>query len=183
MKKRNKKQRQKKENTLWILKITLIAFIISLLFSLLSETLLPNVPLIIGSIILILFIVIGIIFDMVGVSVTAASERPLHSMSSRKVKGAKMAIYLKRNASKVSSFCCDVIGDICGIISGSAGVIVATSISKIFHLDALTVSLIITASIASLTIGGKALGKEIAIKNSNEILYMFAKVISLFKKV
>ena len=47
--------------------------------------------------------------------------RVYHAMSSKKIKGAKKAVSFKKNADKVSSFCNDVIGDICGIISGSAG--------------------------------------------------------------
>ncbi len=166
----------------WIIKILIVAFSISLAFSFISELTIPNVNIIIGIILVIAFIVIGVIFDMIGVAVTAADEKIFNSMSSRKVKGARLAVKFKKNADKVSSFCNDVIGDVCGIISGSAGVIIASSLSVKLNLDSFLVSLIITALIAALTIGGKAIGKSYAINKSNVILYRFAKFISHFKK-
>lgn len=174
--------RKKKSNIKWLITITLLAFIISFVFSLISEMTLSKVHLIIGIIILILFIAIGIIFDMVGVAVTSTTESPLNAMSAKKIKGAKKAVSFKKNADKVSSFCNDVIGDICGIISGSAGVTITASISETYNLDIFWVGLIITAIIASLTIGGKALCKSLAMKNSNKIVYITAKVISIFEK-
>ncbi len=180
LKKANKKK--EKSNYVWVVKITLIALFISFFFSLGSETILPNVGMFISIILVIVFIAIGIIFDMIGVSVTAANEKPFHSMSAQKVKGSKVAIKFIHNANKVSSFCNDVIGDICGIISGSAGVIVANNIVETCHTDPLFTTLVITAVIAALTIGGKALGKSFAINQSNMILYEFAKVISYVYK-
>lgn len=180
LKKSNKKK--EKSNYQWVLKITLIALIISFVFSFGSETILPNVSMLFSILLVILFIMIGILFDMVGVSVTAANEKPFHSMSAQKVKGAKVAIKLIHNANKVASFCNDVIGDICGIISGSAGVIVASNIVETLHTDPFFTSLVITSIIAALTIGGKALGKSFAINKSNIIVYEFAKVISYIYK-
>lgn len=180
----NKNKKIKKEKKLinygWIVKISTIAFVLSIIFSLLSETIMPKVNIWIGIIILFVFIGLGIIFDMVGVAVTAADETPFHSMASRKVRGAKIAVKFKKNAAQVSSFCNDVIGDICGIVSGSTGAILAVTISNSFHIDALLVSLLVTALIAALTIGGKAMGKGFAVNKSNIILYEFSKVVSLF---
>ena len=119
----------------------------------------------------ILFVLLGVVFDMIGVAVTASDEKPIHSMNARKVRGADVATVFKKNADKVSSFCNDVVGDVCGIISGSAGVVIAASLTKIIKIEPLYISLIGTALIAALTIGGKALGKGIAIKNSNNILF------------
>lgn len=187
MKKANKtelkKKELKKQNYKWIMQITTLAFIISFCFSFLSETFIPKVGLILGIIVLVIVVLIGIIFDMIGVAVTSADEAPFHSMSARKVKGANVAVTFKKNADRVSSFCNDVIGDICGIISGSAGVIIAASLSKTLNINIFIVTLIVTAMIAALTIGGKALGKSIAINKSNYILYEFAKIISNFYKV
>lgn len=174
--------KKKKNNTKWLITITLLAFTISFVFSLVSELTLSKVNLIIGIIILILFITIGIIFDMIGVAVTSTTESPLHAMSAKKIKGAKKAVTFKQNADRVSSFCNDVIGDICGIISGSAGVTITATISKSYNLDAFWVGLVITAIVAALTIGGKAVCKGIAMKNSNKIVYLTAKVLSIFEK-
>ena len=75
--------KKKKNNTKWLITITLLAFTISFVFSLVSELTLSKVNLIIGIIILILFITIGIIFDMIGVAVTSTTESPLHAMSAK----------------------------------------------------------------------------------------------------
>ncbi len=49
------------------------------------------------------FILIGIVFDIIGVSVTVAEERPFHSMAAHGEKSASCAMQLIRNAEKVSS--------------------------------------------------------------------------------
>lgn len=166
----------------WIVKIILIAFIVALIFAIISETIIPKVNIILGIIILIVFIILGVIFDMVGVAVTAADPTPFYSMASRKVKCANIAVKLKKNANKVSSFCNDVIGDICGVISGSVGVIISTTLSQTFNMDKLAVSLFVTSIIAALTIGTKAMSKTYAINKANIILYKFSKFIYIFYK-
>lgn len=172
----------KKKKNYWALEITIIAFCISFALSFISESVMPSVNIFIGILLVIIFILIGIIFDIIGVAVTSASEEPLHAMSSKKIKGAKKAVIFKKNAEKVSSFCNDVIGDICGIISGSAGVTISLTIAKHFNLPTFWVSLVITSLIAALTIGGKAIGKGIALKKNSQIVYIVAKVISVFEK-
>lgn len=186
-KKSLKKQLQSKKkkelvNYSWIIRITTITFIISLSFTAFSEIVIPNVNVIIGILLLIIFILLGILFDMIGVSVTAADIVPFNSMNSRKVKGADIAVTFKKNADKVSSFCNDVVGDICGIVSGSAGSIIALSIASALKINKFYVMLVVTALVASLTIGGKALGKSFAINKSNNILYKFSKFVSYFYK-
>ena len=184
MKTKSNKQENKKnkkwENYKWTLKLMLLAFAISITFSFISEIALKNASLLVSTIIVLIFILIGVLFDMVGMSVATAEEAPFHSMSARKIKSAKVAVMLKRNADKVSSFCNDVIGDICGIVSGSAGVVIASSISSMFNISLLLCSLVTTAVIAALTIGGKAFEKTIAMEKSNEILYQFSRIIGFF---
>ena len=119
---------------------------------------------------------------MVGVAVQSSDEAPFHSMNSRRVKGADVAVKFKKNADKASSFCNDVIGDICGIISGTAGSIIASKIALSFNLNSAIVIFIVTGIVSALTIGGKALGKSIAINKSNYILYEFSKFIANFYK-
>ncbi len=182
-----KKELNKKKKELvdkkWIFKIVIMTFIISLTFSLLSETTIPKVNIVLGILILILFIGIGILFDIIGVAITSSDEAPFHSMNSRKVKGADIAVLLKQNADKMSSFCNDVVGDICGIVSGTAASIIAVSIAGTFNTDSFITMLLVTAIVASLTIGGKAIGKSFAINKSNYILYEVAKLISKFYKI
>ena len=177
-----RKEKIKKENVdvKWIVTIVLITFVISFCLSFIANSLIPNLSLVFGLLITLLFIAIGILFDIIGVAVTTADEAVFHSMNSRKVKGAKVAVKLKKNADKVSSFCCDVIGDICGVISGAAGTAITVILVSDFHTNLLMTGLIITALISSLTIGGKAIGKSFAMNKSDIILYGFAKSIYPF---
>lgn len=174
--------KNKNSKTKWVITVTFLAFFISFIFSFGSNTVMPKVDLFVGIIILLLFIAIGIIFDMIGVAVTSTNEEPLHAMSSKKIKGAKRAVSFKKNADKVSSFCNDVIGDICGIVSGSAGVTISSTLSDKLGTNVFYTGLVITALTAALTIGGKALFKSVAIKNSNKIVHITAKVMSIFEK-
>ena len=138
-----------------------------------------NVNVFLSTIILFIFIGLGVVFDIIGVAVTAADEKPFHSMSARKMKVGIVAVKLKKNAEKVSSICNDVIGDVCGILSGSAGAMIAANLADKISTF-IPISLIITAIVAALTIGGKALCKGFAIAKSNVILYNFSKVLGLF---
>ena len=179
-----RKEKIKKEHidVKWIVKIIIMAFTISFALSFVSEMTIPKLSNVFGILITLLFIFIGILFDIVGVSVTAADEKVFHSMNSRQVSGAKVAVTFKKNADKVSSFCCDVIGDVCGIISGAAGTTIALNIANSLDVNLLFISLTVAAIIAALTIGGKAMGKSFAINKSDIILYEFAKVVSIFYK-
>lgn len=178
--KRREKIKKERVDIKWLITIIIVAFIISFGLSFIANSTIPNLSLVFGIIITLLFIFIGIIFDIIGVSVTSADEAVFHSMASRKVKGASTAVKLKKNADKTSSFCCDVIGDICGVISGAAGTTICAILVTKYHTDLLITGLIITAIISSLTIGGKALGKSFAINKSDIILYEFAKILSNF---
>lgn len=178
-----KKVNNKTSNRKWIISILFWTFILSGSISFFSDLLLDNVNVYIACLLLILIIAIGILFDIIGVAVTAADETPFHSMASRKVKGARTAVKLIRNADKVSSFCNDVVGDVCGIVSGATGAII---VSKILIINDSkhnsVISLVISAIIASITVGGKAVGKNFAIRESNNIIYSVAWLIESVKK-
>ena len=133
-------------------------------------------------IIALLVIIIGIIFDMIGTATLSANEVPFHAKSSKKIKGAKESLYLIRNAVKVSSICNDVIGDICGIVSGAMGAIIAINISVSLNINIVLSTTLIASIISSLTVGGKAIFKRIAIKNCDDIVFMVGKVKSIFSK-
>lgn len=179
---KNKVMNKKRVDVSWISKIFFLTFTISLIFSLLSESVIPNTYLWISIFLVVMFIIIGVLFDMIGISVTAADPKVFHSMASKRVFGSKTAIKLIKNAEKTSSFCNDVIGDICGVISGSCGVTISLKLSGILNIPVLPITLIITALIASFTIGGKAIGKSFAVNQSNAILFYFSKIIAVFTK-
>jgi CBS domain containing-hemolysin-like protein len=179
-----KKEKVKKETVdiSWIIKILVMSFSISFGLSFVSEMTIPNLSLVFGIIVTLLFIGLGILFDIIGVSVTSSDEAVFHSMNSRKVKGASIAVKFKKNADKVASFCNDVIGDICGIVSGAAGTTIAAIIITTYDFNPILVTLTVSATLAALTIGGKAVGKSFAINKSDIILYEFAKFVSTFYK-
>lgn len=179
---RKEKVKKEKVNVKWIVQIALISFTISFGLSFVSEIAIPNLSVVWGMLLTLTFVFVGILFDIVGVAVTGADEKVFHSMNSRQVKGSKVAVLFKKNADKVSSFCCDVIGDICGIVSGASASAVSVGLAVTFDWNLLLVSLTVAAIVASLTIGGKACGKSFAINKSDVILYEFAKFISIFYK-
>lgn len=179
-----KEQKEKNSRVKWIVAIFLMAMAISALFSFLSQEILDSASLIGSFAVLLIIVAIGIMFDVIGVAVTSADEKPFHSMAARKVKGAPEAISLLRSADKVSTVCNDVIGDICGIISGTAvavivGLIVAGKTAQ--NTKTVVFQLALSAFVAGLTIGGKAVFKNVAIKNSTKIVHAAAKVIAFFK--
>ena len=177
---RKEKIKKEKVNVKWICQIAIISFTISFGLSFVSEMAIPNLSVLWGILLTLAFVFVGILFDIVGVAVTGADEKVFHSMNSRQVKGSKVAVLFKKNADKVSSFCCDVIGDICGIVSGASASAVSVGLAATFNWNLLLVSLTVAAVVASLTIGGKACGKSFAINKSDVILYEFAKIISIF---
>ena len=170
----------KKDN--WILKVLLFTFIITILISGLSNYVANNTNIIILIIITVLITIIGIIFDMIGTSVLTAKESNFHSMASYKVKGSKLGIKLIKNRSNIASFCNDVVGDICGIISGSMGAMIAIYVSDKIKLDVTISGIIIASLLSTITIGGKALGKKYAIKQSDKIILIISNILSKFKK-
>lgn len=171
-----------KESIKFSLTIAVITFVLAAIFSSFSSSLLGNVSYIIGFIIVLIIVFIGIIFDMLGIAAAAAKDAPLHAMAAEKVKGAREAVLIHRNAEKFASFCNDVIGDISGIVSGSALAIVIMQLAQLLQMTdgssvQLILSIVLTSFIAALTVGGKAFGKFYAIHFSTNILLYTGKVI------
>lgn len=171
------KSKSKVENPWkWALTITIIAFFLSMFFAYFSNTAISNLDVIPGIIVLILVVFIGILFDLIGVAVTIAKEEEFHAKASKKIKGAKTAIKLIRNSAKVSNICNDVVGDICGVISGAIGTMIAIKLTNAFGIGNY-IQFILSAIIAALTIGGKAVTKVFAKDNATKILSAITSVI------
>lgn len=182
--KRKNKKAKKQSTNFWPLKILVMAIALSLGFSVLSEYLMGSTGMIVAILVIVVFVSISILTDMIGVAVTACSKEPFMAMCSKKVRGAKEGLMLIRNADKVASLCADVLGDVCGILSGAAGASIVARITVDFQNVNLTilVASLVTAFIAGLTIFGKALGKRSAIDNCNSIILKVGKFLSLFTK-
>lgn len=181
--KQRKKQKTSflsKVNWKWVGTITILSFLISISMSYLSNEALSSVNNIAAFFILLLFILLGIVFDIVGVAATSVTEKELHSMAAKKVKGAKQAVWLARNAEKVASICNDVVGDISGIISGATGAVIIANVTQgLSALPTTVISLTITGCIAAMTIGGKATGKAFGISNSVAIIHTAGRILAV----
>ncbi len=182
-KKTKKKGKQEKSTGRWAVQVFFIAVTLSAALSFASDQALDGAGLAVAFAVLLAFILLGIVFDIIGVSVTAADEKPFHSMAARKTPGAREALNLIRKADKVSSFCNDVVGDICGIISGSTGAVIVVQMqAAVGFLPAMVISLAVTALTSGLTIGGKALGKSFAIAKSTAVLQLVGRILHLFSR-
>lgn len=172
-----------KYNIKWVIMITIWTFIMAMIFSIITEGLVYNLDIFLAIIILILIILIGIFFDIIGIAVTTAKEKPFHAMAANRIEEAKYAIKLVRNAGEVSNFCNDVIGDISGIVSGAVGTTIIYKLINIYAIkNGSILSIIITSLIASLTVGGKAFGKSIAMLYSEKIIFQTAKIFNFIEK-
>lgn len=162
----------------WAIQVFFLSVVLSAVLSLASEEALDGAGMALAFVVLACFILLGIVFDIIGVAVTAADERPFHSMAAHRTPGAREALGLIRKANKVSSFCNDVVGDICGVVSGSASAVIAAAVIRNFEPTAASIfKLFLSALVAALTVGGKAVGKAFAINASTPIIHFAAKLI------
>ncbi|TCS84042.1 hypothetical protein [Tepidibacillus fermentans] len=176
-----------KDSAKWSFFIAFVTMLLSSSFTIVSTIVLSGVSWGIGIIVVFVIILIGIFFDMLGLAAAAAEEKPFHAMAAEKITGAKQAIRVVRNADKFSNFCNDVVGDISGIVSGTASAAVVLHLMSNIGVDQNTflysfVSVVFTATVAALTVGGKALGKSFAIMNSTQIILFVGKVFSLLEE-
>ncbi len=177
-------KKQKKSNTSWAIGVFLATILVSGTISFASDLLMEASGMVVACLILLLIVLLGIIFDVVGVAVASAEERPFHSMAAKKVPGAAEAIRLLRNADRVSSVCNDVVGDICGVVSGAAAATITARVLMNFQgLPEDVISLALSALVAGLTVGGKAIGKSMAIHSCTSIVFTTAKVIHWVRSI
>ena len=172
------RKKERNKTIRWVVTIFLVTIVVSGTISLISDEVMESSSMAVAALILLAIVLIGIIFDIIGVAVTSADEKPFHSMAARKVPGAHEAIRLLRNAERVSSICNDVVGDICGVVSGSASAVLAVQVLENIKLEQPdVVSLLLSALVAGLTVGGKAIGKTVAIKSCTSIVHTVGKLV------
>lgn len=167
-----------KSNKGWIFSVFVITFFMSLVFSIVSTSVIEKLSIASAIVFLVIVVFIGILFDMVAIAVTVADEGDFHAKATKKIPGSKISVKLIRNAPKVANFCADVIGDICGVLSGAISALIGIKIAASFSLS-FNVQLIIGAIVAAVTVAGKAIGKEIATNHSTEIVHVVAKVLNV----
>lgn len=175
-------KRERNKTLRWVLTIFFVTIFVSGAISLLSDLIMGSSGIFVAFVILLTIVTVGILFDIIGVAVASADEKPFHSMAARKVPGAMEAIRLLRNAEKVSSICNDVVGDICGVVSGSASATIATQI--ILHFECSwpqVISLLMSALVAGLTVGGKAIGKTFAMNSATTIVHTVGRFVHMLR--
>ena len=178
-----KKKSSKKKRNVWWIKATVISLVLSAFFSYLSE-IVSNAEQIVVVIVLLAFLILsGILFDAIGVAVTSCDTTPIISMASRKVYGAKTALWLTKNSDTVSSVCNDIVGDIFSIISGACSAALVVKITMSLEQTwQIVLSIAVSAIVSAMTIGGKAFMKKIAIYNSKDFVMFVARVLAIFNK-
>ena len=184
-KERDKNDKRKKKRNLWPLKAFFITLLIAAAVNTGSELMLTDSQWWLATILTVVILLLGVVFDIVGTAATACDIGPFHSMASRKVRGGKMAVRLAQKRDIVSSVCCDIVGDICGIVSGVCGAALASEAIDGLGLSVawnLVIKVLIYSVISTLTITFKALGKNIAVKKANGIMLGVAKALSIFRK-
>ncbi|MDD4801703.1 MAG: hypothetical protein PHF24_01990 [Syntrophomonas sp.] len=175
----------KKSNIVSALIVAFLTFFIALLASIGSQALTKTIKEIWVAIILLLFIIaLGIFFDIIGTAATAAILPPFNAKAAKKIFGASQAVKITKNASIVANYCNDVVGDIAGTLSGAVGAGIVLSLVYDFSFpDTVLTGAVMTSLIASLTVGGKSLGKEFAIARANSIIFQVAIVLGWWENL
>ena len=172
---------KKKTNIRWLFQVIIISLVASIVFTLASTEILGNTGYIMSFAILAIFIIVGIIFDVIGIAITAANEAPFNSMATRRQRGAVESLRLIKNANKMTCYCNDVIGDVTGIVSGTTAALIAARLMDGFNTETLMFPVLISAVVTGLTVGGKAIGKTLAFNKSTEIVLSVGKVFNILR--
>ena len=176
----SKKEKAKQRQQNWVLTVVILSFALSIAMSFLTSIFVESAGLFLALVALIVLVLIGIITDVIGTAVTSAEDQPFIAMASKRISGAKQALRLIRMAEKVASLLNDVVGDIVGIVSGSAGSVIALSLVRL-GMPGTVASVLIAAFTSAFMIGGKAYGKGFAIENSAKIVLQVGKVMAMFE--
>ncbi len=181
-KKQNQKENKFKEYFGWPLIVLATSLLLSFSFSFISELALNDANIIIAILVIVVFMFISVITDIIGVAVTAADVNPFRSMSAKKIRGAKEAIILIKNADKVASIIADILGDICSILSGAAGAVVTAVLigNSTDLVQTILIASSVSALIAGIIIFGKAIGKKIALDGCDKIVLTLGKIVNIF---
>ncbi len=170
----------------WVVVITLWTFLLAAALDLVAQVLFSRIPsLVISFLVLLSVICLGIVFDLVGTAAAAAPKAPLNAKAARRIPGARRGVYLVQHAEQVANFCNDVVGDISGIISGTLSALIVLRLAARWPLDRAEVylSILTTALVAAVTVGGKAWGKSLALSKSTEILLSVGKILTRLETV
>lgn len=176
---------KKKRSFRYIVFVLLGTFIIALVLGSGTEAILRFIPMGLTWILLIFVILIGIVFDVIGIAVTAADEAPHHARAAKRVFGARQSVFLIKRSDKVANFANDIVGDITGTLSGAMGATIIINVVKAYPQLGVWhgfLNVLLLALIASCTVTGKAWGKTLAINEANKIIDLTGRVIAGFEQ-
>lgn len=179
---KNGAKNNNKQNSaaVYTLVVFVSTFFCACLISLVSTFVLANMESFwLGFTVLMLVVLIGVFFDIIGTAVSVCGKTHLNAKASRKIPGAKKALLLTRNASRVANICNDVIGDVCGTVSGGIGTALAAVLTTSGGTRGLLISVGIAGCIAAITVAGKALGKGFAIDKADDIIFNVGRILDL----
>lgn len=152
-----------KNSTKWAFKVFILSISLSIIFSLVSQSLLPSLSPFFSIFVIVFFVFVSVIFDMVAVAFTSINKEQLDKFKNE--NGYVMAVKLCERADKVASFGGDVVGDICGILSGAGGVSLVVNMNIQDTNLNLLVTCLVSSLIAGITIFCKAIMKTYALQN------------------
>ena len=163
--------------------IAIFTFLIAVLVTLSSQTRIQYVSFIPAVIILLVIIFTGIISDMVGVAATVANPKTFNARAAKKLFGARNGLFLVKHADRVASLMCDIVGDICGTVSGATGIVIVLRIINNWGGSQSLFNLLMIGFISALTVGGKAFFKTYGIRRADEIIFFVGKILAGFELV
>mgnify|MGYP003322829865 CR=1 FL=1 len=171
---------KQKASIKWPLTITAITFGMSFAMTIIANIFTNKLSIVGAWIVLIIIVLVGILFDLLGTAVLTAESQSFESMASHKIRGAKEAISIIKKANVFSSIFNDVIGDTCGIISGATAAAIILKLAIENNSASFMISTLLSAVVAAATVGGKAFGKTIGMKFASNMVWFLARVASMF---
>ena len=137
-----------------------------------------------GLVVLLAVVLVGVLFDVVGVAATAASEHGFHAMASDRVPGAAQAVWIVRHADRVANFANDMVGDAAGTLSGAlAASVVAQWQAQQPGISELWATALLLAAVSGVTVGGKAALKGFAIRHAEQVVYAVGRLVAAAERL
>lgn len=160
-----------------------LGFAIAIIVSIPSQGMITRVSLPIAFPILFAIIMVGVLFDMIGVAAAAAEESPFHAMAAKRLPGARHAIALVRRADRVSILANDIVGDIAASVSGAAGAAIVFRLASGYGFPEDLTGTLVLGVIAALTVGGKAAMKGVALRRANAIIMVIGRILNFTERL
>jgi len=152
--------------------LALGGFALSLVLNFSYENLARRIPLGFSVPLFFLVVALGVAADAVGIAAARAKEEALLSMASRKVAGAKEAVWFVRNAPRVSSVFNDLMGDVSATLAGGLAVAMVLR----FRGPDLYLTSLAVAGASFVSVGGKAMVKPFALKHAETVILLLGKL-------